>query len=235
MNRFFLCVLFWTSAYAVQDPETYRILDEIALNAKTDKASNFHNYTEVYSQYFAPLRNSAIKFLEIGIYKGHSVKLWEDYFQNGELHFIDYTLANVEYSSPRSKYHIADQSNPKDLAKVIQTTGGEFDLILDDGGHTMKQQIASFSFLFPHLKSGGLYIIEDLHTSYWPEYGGGNNPNTTMAFLKRLLDDVNFVGASTRQASHLNIDPTVLKRLSTYQKEIYSIHFYDSLAIIIKR
>jgi hypothetical protein len=89
--------------------------------------------------------------------------------------------------------------------------------------------------LFPHVKSGGLYIIEDLHTSYWPAFGGGRHSRTTIAFLKGLIDDVNFIGARTKRASHLNIDSSISKELNPYRTQIESIHFYDSVAIIIKR
>lgn len=108
-------------------------------------------------------------------------------------------------------------------------------MILDDGGHTMVQQVISFKYLFPHVKSGGLYIIEDLHISYWERFGGGDHPRTTIAFLKGLIDDLNFVGAHSARASHLNIDPATVKELNLFRAEIESIHFYDSVAIIIKR
>lgn len=209
-------------------------MDEIAIRSGADKGSDYHNYTEVYSRYFAPLRDKPIKFLEIGIYKGSSVKMWEEYLPKAELHFMDITLERVEYFSKRSQYHIHDQENVKELEHFAQKTGGNFDVILDDGGHTMKQQINSFIALFPHVKSGGMYIIEDLHTSYWPSYSGGG-PDSAINFLKNLVDDINHVGAITARASHLAISPEVLKEITLYQKEIFSIHFYDSIAVILKR
>jgi hypothetical protein len=233
---FLLCCSFLLtqSALARVNQEDYRYMDELALAAGADKASNFHNYTEIYARYFAPLKDQPIKFLEIGIYKGSSVRLWEEYFKNAELHFMDITLARVEYSPQRAHYHIADQEKSQDLRKFIETAGGDFDIILDDGGHTMMQQSISFKYLFPHVKSGGMYIIEDLHTSYWPEFGGGNHPRTMINYLKGLIDDVNFVGAHTKRASHINVNPS-LKDLNLYREQIESIHFYDSVAIIIKR
>ncbi len=218
------------------DPE-YLYLDQIALNAGTDKSSKGHNYTRVYAKYFSPLKNHPLKILEIGIYKGQSVDLWENYFKNAELHFIDINRWNG--NSKRSHFHVVNQENAAQLNQFIQETGGEFDLIIDDGGHTMNQQITSFVHLFPTLKSGGIYVIEDLHTSYWSEYGGGGSssfpkpsPCSTIEFLKDLIDDVNYVGAKTRCANFAgagSIDTTY------YQKNIESMHFYDSLCFIIKR
>jgi hypothetical protein len=227
-------IFFLHPVEALYNQEEYHYLNGIALTTEADKGSHCHNYTEFYSQYFSPLREKPIKFLEIGIFKGASVQMWEKYFPHADLHFIDITFQNVEHFSNRSHYHLCDQSNPHQLKQFIQLTGGDFDVILDDGGHTMTQQITSFCTLFPHIKSGGMYIIEDLHTSYWTSYGGGG-PDSTVNFLKTLIDEVNHVGAKTGRASHLNLSPAILSELNIYQKQIYSIHFYDSAVIIIKR
>jgi hypothetical protein len=241
MKKIHNILLLWASfflvsnIFALQNQEEYLILDDLALKTKADKGSNYHNYTEIYAQYFSSLRDQPIKFLEIGIWKGYSVKLWEEYFKNAELHFIDITFQNVEYFSERSKYHLANQESPKDLQNFIQETGGEFDIIVDDGGHTMGQQIVSFCTLFPHVKSGGMYIIEDLHTSYWRSFGGDRPTGTTIAFLKSLIDEVNFVGARSGRASHLNVEPALQKEMNIFRETIQSIHFYDSVAVIIKR
>ena len=130
--------------------------------------------------------------------------MWENYFTQAELHFIDITDSKILYHSDRSTYHFLDQSNVKQLKDFVKSTGGNYDIIIDDGGHTMAQQKISFVNLFPAVKNGGMYIIEDLHTSYWSIYGGGGTPekpsanNASMTvFLQKLVDDVNFVGART--------------------------------------
>ncbi|SRR5581483_1219302 len=232
---FFAFILFATPTYASQVLEDYRQMDEIALHAGADKGSHFHNYTEVYSRYFAPLRDKPIKFLEIGINTGSSVKMWEEYFPFAELHFMDITFENIQYHTKRAQYHQYDQENISALEHFAQENGSNFDVILDDGGHTMRQQIHSFIALFPHVKSGGMYIIEDLHTSYWPGHFGGGGEDSTVNFLKKLIDEVNYVGATTTRANHTKLPLEVLNGLNLYQKEIYSMHFYDSIVIIIKR
>lgn len=228
-----ILALFIETAHSSDDSE-YRYLDNLAIQSGADKGSFYHNYTEIYAKYFASIKNDPIKFLEIGIYKGASVKMWEEYFKNADLHFMDITLANCQYFSQRSHYHLCNQESVPALEKFIQVTGGNFDVIVDDGGHTMNQQVTSFKVLFPHVKSGGMYIIEDLHTSYWSSFSD-KKPLNTMAFLKSLLDDVNFVGARTGRASHLAIDPSIANEMNIYREQIASIHFYDSVAIIIKR
>ena len=153
--------------------DEYHYLDQMALETGTDKSSRAHNYTEIYAEHFAPLRNQSIKFLEIGIAAGESVRLWENYFPNASLHFIDICRDGIQYYSPRSHYYFLDQADPQALQEFAHLSGGSFDIIIDDGGHFMHQQIISFQTLFPYLQSGGLYIIEDLHTSYWTSHGLG--------------------------------------------------------------
>lgn len=235
------------AAYSFADVDddrkkNYYYMNTLALEVATDKSSSHHNYTEVYSQYLDKYRNQPIKFLEIGIFEGRSVKLWEKYFPLGQLYFIDITDRHLKYRSERSKYYFLDQANRDELLEFISKVGGDFDVIIDDGGHRMEQQIVSFKTLFPYVKSGGLYIIEDLHTSYWKDFGGNGSPKdpkagegTAVHFLQGLIDDVNYVGASTAKASHDHIPQTMSNSLSEYQKDIYSIHFYDSLCIILKR
>lgn len=217
-------------------------LDEIGLRTGTDKSSIFHNYTAVYEEEFNHLRNKPLKFLEIGINKAYSVKMWEEYFPQGDLHFIDISSDLIEYYSERSKYHYLDQADPIALATFVQETGGDFDLIIDDGGHTMKQQITSFKALFPALKPGGIYVIEDLHTSYWRSYGGGGSqarpcehPRSATSFLKTLIDDLNTIGAKTTCADQDKASPELLSTLTYYQQHIKGLYFTSSLCFIIKR
>lgn len=243
---FILLAQFGIANSRIENPE-YQYLNDLALRCDptrtSGKGSNWHNYTEVYVNYFAPLRHQSIKFLEIGIFQGNGVRLWEEYFPNADLHFIDITFANLRYFSDRSHYHLANQESVEDLTRVIHETGGQFDIIIDDGGHTMRQQLVSFMTLFPHLKSEGLYVIEDLHTSYWKEYGGGgtiqspkSGPGTFINFLKDLVDEVNFIGARTGSANHYDEIPAEIKKeLNSFREQIYSIHFYDSLCVILKR
>lgn len=212
------------------------------MDAGTDKSSIQHNYTKTYAKYFAAIKDQPLKFLEIGIYHGHSVRLWEKYFSHAELHFIDINPSLIVYTPERAHYHFLDQSSVEQLTAFINTVGGEFDIIIDDGGHTMQQQFVSFVTLFPHIKSGGFYVIEDLCTSYWKEYGGDgsfDNPiagqNTMMGFLRTLIDYLNHSGARTCCADIEKTPPHIRQQFNYFQEHVESIHFYNSLCIIEKR
>jgi hypothetical protein len=110
--------------------------------------------------------------------------MWEEFFPNANIIGADrYNCKHLD--NERIKTYVADQNNAGDISNIP----GNFDLIIDDGGHHMHHQQISFDILFKNkLNNGGLYVIEDLHTSDWtnfPEYGG--NPfNTTLQFVKDL-------------------------------------------------
>lgn len=239
---FFNLLSNFAQGFSIESTEEYQYMDELAQKSGADKGSQFHDYTRIYSNYFKELKNDNITFLEIGIYKGSSVKLWEAYFPNAELHFIDINPNYVEYHSARSHYHFIDQENIAAMKQFAKDIDKPFDIIIDDGGHTMKQQINSFIALFPHLKSGGMYIIEDLHTSYWKEFGGGGTKSkpkagagTTIAYLKEKIDDLNSIGAMSGRANFYALPQSIEKKLNKWQLGIRSMHFYDSVCIIIKR
>lgn len=222
--------------------QAYFQLDAIAKEEGTDKSSKFHNYTKIYADYFANKQKEPLKFVEIGIYKGDSMAMWQRYFPNAELHFLDVTFDRLNKSPGiKTHLHLVNQEDERALIQFAEAVGGNFDIIIDDGGHTMNQQLVSFKTLFPYLKSGGLYIIEDLHTSYWQPYGGSgyhgspkSNPYTTSEFLKQLVDDVNYWGAYSGCADKEKMPLEEKQKLSSYKKDIYSMHFYDSLCVIIK-
>lgn len=219
-------------------------LDELALKYGTDKSSQGHAYTQVYEHYFHHLKDLPIKFLEIGFYRGSSAHMWENYFSNAKLFFIDINQESYNYvnSLIRSSLYMVNQEDPVALAAFASSVGSNFDIIIDDGGHSMNQQITSFKVLFPHIKHGGIYVIEDLHTSYAFEkvrnkmYATNTiKQQSTIEFLKILIDDVNKVSSSTGYADFKKCPKQLYKELSFYEKEIESIHFHASLCIIIKR
>lgn len=235
-------LLLCCSCFALTNNE----LSMIATRYGTDKGPLGHNYTCVYSLFFSPLKNNPIALLEIGFYQGASIALWDAYFIHPQtriyaIDFDDTYFNRIVSCSNRCSVHRIDQENPVQLHMFIDTMCNAFDVIIDDGGHSMRQQITSFTVLFPYVKPGGIYIIEDLHTSYWHEYGSSGSleepaasAHSTIRFLQALVDDINFVGARTSCADKEKATPALRNTLSDYQKNIKAIHFYSSLCIIEK-
>lgn len=141
----------------------------------TDKTTS-HSYGELYADLFAPMRESARRVLEIGVYSGASVAALADYFERAEVHGVDITLDNVRFGreNPRVHYHLGDGTQPHVASQVAlaQPTDAKFDLILDDGSHRLGDQLAVLKAWGPHLLApsadagpdggGGLLVIEDI-------------------------------------------------------------------------
>jgi hypothetical protein len=181
------------------------------------------HYFPIYERHLGPYRNRDARLLEIGISSGGSLELWERYFgPSMTLVGIDIDEAVLVDNDPGRTIVIGDQADPEFLRAVVDQYG-PFDVILDDGGHTMDQQITSVETLFPELNNDGVYIVEDCHTSYWEEYGGGlGRDRTFIEWIKSRVDDLH--------RYHLAgpVDPVWTLRVD-------AIHCYDSVVVLDKK
>lgn len=181
------------------------------------------HYFPVYSRYFSRYRGRPVKILEIGVYRGGSLDMWNWYFgQQASIVGVDIDEQAKEVSDHRNIIEIGDQTDPEFLRHVSRLHG-PFDIIIDDGGHEMHQQIITAETLFPLLSDGGVFLIEDCHTSYWEHWGGGRGRSGTfIEWAKERIDDLN--------GYH---QPAPVDRLWTDQVD--SMHFYDSIVVFEKR
>ena len=168
------------------------LLNNLGIKHHTDKSSPWHNYLDLYENHLAPLKNKPITFWEIGVHTGNSIRMWDEYFVHSDtkLYGLD-NVDRVELRPARFNLFVGLQEDRANLRKIVEQVG-LFDVIVDDGGHTMQQQQISMGFLFPWVKPGGLYIIEDLHTSYnkrkMPRFNATGTKKTTLRMLQGLRD-----------------------------------------------
>lgn len=143
------------------------------------------HYLAIYNSLLGPYVGSAVRMLEIGVYKGGSLALWRKFLgDKATLFGVDIDPSCARYDGERGSVRIGSQDDPEFLAQVVAEMGG-VDIVLDDGSHVASHQRVSFETLFPLLSEGGLYLIEDMHTAYWPSYEGGlGKPGTAVEFLK---------------------------------------------------
>ena len=197
-------------------------LFEIAKKYPTSK--NDHGFIEIYHKYFSNLKEHKINILEIGVERGDSLRMWREYFTNATICAIDLHDRNISVSN--TEILIGDQSDYSFLQTLVNKYG-KFDIIIDDGSHQSKHIISSFNFLFNHLSDNGIYVVEDLQTSYQPRYGGSrfnlNKNKTSMGFLKSLADSINYE----------HRDKPFFKK-NTFDGCVKSISFYQNIAFIIK-
>lgn len=209
-------------------------LDEIALEYLTDKCSLWHNYTAVYEKYFKPLRKDPINLLEIGFYFGNSARAWEKYFPNGQFFYIDIdkNCYNRMHGLTKSKLYMVDQSSPEALNSFMQQLKIEFDIIIDDGSHMVDHMITSFKNLFPFLKKGGIYVIEDLHCAYLKVCGAEGTeqtpiagPNSAITFLQNLVHEVNYASARLGCGGIDKFDDNIKTSLNSAQAQFVKDKF----------
>jgi len=141
---------------------------------QTDKSDANHtflgqNYLHVYEQHFERIRERVNRILEIGIGDGNSLRLWRSYFPNAQVWGLDINPALAIQVEDRIRVVIGNQSDPQCLASLAEQAGG-FDLIIDDGSHIVASTLDSFKVLWPAVRSGGTYAIEDTGISYHPSW-----------------------------------------------------------------
>jgi hypothetical protein len=150
-------------------------LTEIANRIGTDKGTMDygHHYTVLYHELLDELSKKHVKMLEIGVadprFPGASLEMWNEYFPDIELIGYDINKDAKKFEKENVSVFIGDQNNPLHLEKCIETYGGDFDIIVDDGSHYGEHIVTSFKTLYPYLKEGGYYIIEDLHAAQMDE------------------------------------------------------------------
>jgi hypothetical protein len=200
---------------------------------KTDKGTLTHNFTEVYELFFSPLKLTATRIFEIGIAGGGSLEMWRDYFPNATIFGIDID-PKTGMDSDRIKTFVADQSDRRQLAAFIDKFGGGYDIIVDDGGHSMEQQQISLGHLFKYVKPGGYYVIEDVHTSlpqFWSGFDvepGGANSTLTMI--------TNFISSGRLESRYLApAEANYLSRSIEFCNLFSRNNRFHSLTCILKK
>ena len=165
----------------------------------TDKIGG-HFYLPHYMTHLRKFKYKKINLLEIGVggYKnpnsgGHSLRMWKKYFPFANIYSLDIHNKS-QLQENRIKIFKGCQNDIEFLNEITKEIG-ELDIIIDDGSHINKHVIETFNILFPKLKNGGIYVIEDTQTSYWEDFGGDskdlNNPKTIMNYFKSLTDSLN--------------------------------------------
>lgn len=206
-------------------------LAKLATIFGTDKWG-LHWYAQHYERHFAPLRWKRVTLLEIGIggdedpiAGGASLRSWKWFFPRGQIVGVD-IYDKKAHEARRIRTFCGSQADPEFLRSVIAEIGNPH-IIIDDGSHRNDHVITTFKVLFPLLRDGGIYVIEDMQSSYWPSFGGApagdSNTPTMMEFFKSLVDGLNY-------AEYLEQG-----YVSTYaDRHIVSMHFYHNMLFIYK-
>jgi hypothetical protein len=206
-------------------PSGNPLLDDFMANAGRC-IHKWVDYFDVYHRAFERYRGQPITFLEIGVQNGGSTHMWRRYFgPQARIIGVDVDPSCRALADEGFEIWIGDQADPQFWERFKQAHP-RIDVVLDDGGHTMAQQITSFKALFPILSEGGTYLCEDTHTSYFPAHGGGRRrPGTFIEYVKGLVDDMHaWYHAPLADLSRADL-----------AEHLYSLAFYDSIVVMEKR
>lgn len=185
-------------------------LTRIGIEMGTDKAY-YHTFTKFYEPYFRPLRDKEITILEIGIFDGGSLRMLQSYFPRAHIYAIDINPHSVKNYGERISTYLCSQTDTSRLDSLFQDK--MFDIILDDGSHVCSHQQISLATLFRRVKPGGMYICEDIHTSFLEGYkdttpttyeliasgsfASIHIPHETQVFLNETIAKIELYGRTT--------------------------------------
>ncbi len=208
----------------LQRCDTLNDLENFNYNQPHREMVKYLHYFEVYDRHFRKYRNTDCVVVEIGICKGGSLQMWKNYFgDKAEIIGIDIDESTLAFEEDQVKVEIGSQSDWK-FWKDFKEKYPRVDILIDDGGHTMEQQIVTFEEMFSHISEDGVYLCEDMHTSYWGNFGGGyKRPSSYIEYTKDFIDYLN-------AWYNPNLDED-----NIYTRTMQSLHYYDSMLIIEKR
>ncbi len=183
------------------------------------------HYFDIYERHFSRFRNKEIVVLEIGISQGGSLQMWKDYFgPRARIYGIDIDPRCKDLEEENINIFIGSQSD-RDFLRQVKKQIPQIDILIDDGGHTMRQQIVTFEEMFDAVNESGVYLCEDTHTSYWLEYGGGyKRHGTFIEYTKNFIDYINAYHSEQK-----------LFKPNSFTHSVDSVHYYDSIVVIEKR
>lgn len=152
-------------------------LDELGVKYMTDKSSLLHNYLVEYQKEF-PEPKKVDRILEIGLQRGSkewrtnevspSLAMWKEFFSEASVFGAD--IKKLKFNDERVSFFRMDQNSPDDLIRLFNFVPEGLDFILDDGSHIASHQLITFLVLWPKLKKGGVFIIEDLNPVVQQKY-----------------------------------------------------------------
>ena len=204
-------------------------------------SDKWEHYLRVYHRLLTPYRDLSISVLEIGIQNGGSLEIWSQFFAKAKKIVgcdISQACGDLIFGDPRISIVIGDACAEETKCEIIKQSTS-FDLIIDDGSHKSADIVKTFLMYFPLLREGGLFVVEDLHCSYWQEFEGGLfHPYSSMSFFKIVADLVN--------QEHWGISKAPTSLISGFEKifdiaahneifsEVHSIEFLNSVCVVRK-
>lgn len=216
-------------------------IDDYFLQQDSHVSDKWSGYLPIYERYLSGFEKQPINLLEIGIQNGGSLDVWARYFQSAKQIVgcdINPKCEELKFADSRIAVVVGDVNLAQTRAS-IHAKAPAFEVIIDDGSHTSVDVIHTFKTLYPKLKPGGVYLIEDLHCSYWAKFGGGLwRKDSAIEFFKQLVDVLNYESWGVEVPNNKIITRVKNNKALKIKLEVFrtieSIHFYNSVCVILK-
>ena len=191
-------------------------LKDIFLQNRGNQIDKWMHYFDAYERHFSRFRYKKTNVVEIGVQHGGSLKMWKEYFgKDAQIYGVDIDPRCKQFESDGFKIFIGDQGDMNFMDRLTKELP-EIDILIDDGGHTMRQQINTFKALYPHISKNGVYFCEDTCTSYWRR---ADKENNFMKMCSELVHELNGYWHN---------------KVTDITKTALSMHFYDGIVVIEK-
>jgi hypothetical protein len=225
-------------------------LTELANRFGSDKGSCpgdwgvAHRYTAIYERFLAARRFEPLRLLEIGVWKGASLRMWESYLPNAQIIGLEIRPDIVQDCGKRARVLIGDAGDERFLKDAVgHFAGGQIDIVIDDASHLLDQQVRTLEMLFPFLAEGGLYFVEDISGSRFKDGNAGLMP--FMDFLDyswNLAQQTTFFSGGSPSTYHNLSDVRCLSpserdqiQVSFWNRNLESVHYFHDLCVFEKR
>ena len=194
-------------------------------NNTSNAINKWMHYFEIYERHFKKYVGKEVVILEIGVYQGGSLKMWKEYFgAKAKIYAVDIYAPCKQFEEENIEIFIGSQSD-RNFLRELKIKIPKVDILIDDGGHFMDQQIITFEELYSHIKEDGVYLCEDLHTSYWSGFGGGYRKQSSfIEYSKNFIDYLHSWHSHDKELA-----------INDFTKTTHSIHYYDSIIVLEKR
>jgi hypothetical protein len=203
-------------------PESNPLLDYFNAHREGNGIHKWRHYFEVYHRHFRKFIGRPLNIIEIGIFSGGSLRMWQDYFgPQCHIYGVDIEPECKAYENDRITVLIGDQSD-RNFWRTFLKDAPPIDIVIDDGGHTPHQQIVTIEELFPSVKAGGVYVCEDIH----------GDPNRFAQYIAGLTQNMHAV--KNQNDSAVDPERSIVTDVSPFQSVVHSIHVYPFIVAIEK-
>jgi cephalosporin hydroxylase len=211
-------------------------------NQNSKISDKWEIYLYTYENILSDYSEKEINFLEIGIQNGGSLEIWSKFFSKAK-HLVGCDInelcRELIFEDSRIEVIVGD-ANSLQTYNDVKDKCNNFDIVLDDGSHLSSDIVKTFTHYFPLLNEGGIFIVEDLHCSYWEQFEGGLfDPYSSISFFKRLADIINFEHWNLRRNQSSVLQGFFSKYSCEISNEdlsqIHSVEFINSLCIVRKK